>query len=238
MAKKDPDFIPALRFRVLTPFYDLIQRFVVREARFMQQLIDRSDIRAGQSVLDVGCGTGTLALMVKRTHPDAKVFGLDADPEMLAIARAKSAEQALEAEFSQGFASEMPYPDRSFDRVLSTLMIHHLKTPEKKQMAHEVARVLKPGGQIHVLDFGIPRTPYSRLVGGFLRHLEEADDNIAGRLPAILKTGGLTVAETGDYQTFFGSLTFLTGQSSEVPSAFEEEVRVATSNSAGRTQRN
>jgi ubiquinone/menaquinone biosynthesis C-methylase UbiE len=212
MAKTQQDFIPALRFRVFTPFYDTIQRWVVRDAHFKRRLIEQAAIQPGQRVLDVGCGTGTLVLMVKQAHPEAEVVGLDADPEMLKNARAKAAREALAAKFDQGMASELPYPDASFDRVLSSLMIHHLKTADKQKTAREIYRVLKPGGELHVLDFGKPRTFYGKLIGRVLHGFEETGDNFAGRLPGIFEQGGLSVREAGDFQTFFGTLTFLQGK--------------------------
>ena len=214
MANTDRDFIPALRFRVFTPFYDTIQRWVVRDAHFKRKLIEQAAIRPGQTVLDIGCGTGTLVLMVKRAHPDVEAVGIDADPEMLKNARAKSVRDGLAAQFDQGMASELPYPDASFDRVLSSLMIHHLKTPDKEKMASEIHRVLKPGGEMHILDFGKPRTFYGKLIGRVLHGFEETGDNFAGRLPGIFEGAGLSVQETGDYQTFFGTLTFLQGKKS------------------------
>jgi ubiquinone/menaquinone biosynthesis C-methylase UbiE len=150
--------------------------------------------------------------MVKRAQPAADVVGLDADPQMLKVAMAKAAQDGLPVTFDEGMASEMPYPDASFDRVLSSLMIHHLKTPDKGRAAREIHRILKPGGQLHVIDFGKPRTLYGRLLGPFLHRFEEANDNIDGRLPIIFEEAGLEVREIGDYMTFFGSLTFLSGE--------------------------
>lgn len=212
MENRKEEFIPALRFNALTPFYDLIQRWIVRDTRFKSRLIEQAQIRAGHRVLDLGCGTGTLALMVRRAQSAADVVGLDADPRMLKVATAKAAGESLPIQFDQGLAFDLPYSDASFDRVLSSLMIHHLKTPDKEKAAREVYRILKPGGQLHIIDFGKPRTPYGKLVGFFLHGFEEANDNIDGRLPAIFEQAGFRVREAGDFMTFFGSLTFLFGE--------------------------
>ena len=212
MGRSNEEYIPALGIRALTPFYDLIQRWVVRDTRFKSRLIEQAGIQAGHRVLDLGCGTGTLALMVKRSQPDAEVVGLDADPQMLKVASTKATREAPAIKFDQGMTFSLPYPDASFDRVLSSLMIHHLKTPEKQKTAREIYRILKPAGQLHVIDFGKPRTFYGKLVGLFLHGFEEANDNIDGRLPGIFEQAGLRVREAGDFMTFFGSLTFLYGE--------------------------
>jgi ubiquinone/menaquinone biosynthesis C-methylase UbiE len=209
MARSNPEYIPALGIRALTPFYDLIQRTIVRDTIFKRRLIEQAQIRAGQHVLDLGCGTGTLAIMAKRAQPKANVVGLDADPQMLKVARTKADHQAIAVEFDEGMAFDLPYPDASFERVLSSLMIHHLKTSDKEKTAREIHRVLKPGGQFHVIDFGKPRTWYGRLLGPLLHSFEEANDNVDGRLPRILEAAGLKVHATGDFLTFFGDLTFL-----------------------------
>ncbi|HZJ23609.1 MAG TPA: methyltransferase domain-containing protein [Anaerolineales bacterium] len=212
MGRSNEDYIPALGIRALTPFYDLIQRWVVRDTLFKSRLIEQAGIQAGHRILDLGCGTGTLALMVKRSQPDAEVVGLDADPQMLKVAIAKAARERMAVKFDQGMAFSLPYPDDSIDRVLSSLMIHHLKTPDKGKTAREIYRILKPGAQLHVIDFGKPRTFYGKLVGLFLHGFEEANDNIDGHLPRIFEQAGLKVREAGDFMTFFGSLTFLYGE--------------------------
>ena len=212
MTGSDQEYIPALGFRALTPFYDFIQRWLVRDTRFKSRLIEQAEIQAGQRVLDLGCGTGTLAIMAKQMVPTADVAGLDADPQMLNVAKSKATRENVSVQFDQGMTYELPYPDASIDRVLSSLMIHHLKTPDKEITAQEVYRVLKPGGQLHVIDFGKPRTIYGKMLGPFLHGFEEANDNVDGRLPEIFEQAGLRVREMGDFMTFFGSLTFLYGE--------------------------
>lgn len=212
MTVNKQEYIPALGFRALTPFFDLIQRLLLRDDLYKRQLIAQAQIQPGQRVLDLGCGTGTLAIMVKQAQPTADVFGLDADPEILGIARAKATREGMDIRFDEGMTFALPYPDGSIDRVLSSIMIHHLKTPDKERTAREIYRVLKPGGQLHVIDFGKASTPYTKLLYPILHRFEETNDNVDGRLPEIFAAPGLTVREMGDFQTFFGTFTFLYGQ--------------------------
>ena len=212
MSDTNEEYIPALSYRFLTPFYDFIQKYIVRDVRYKNILIEQADIRAGQRVLDLGCGTGTLAIMVKQKHPSAEVAGLDADPDMLKVARYKSSQAKAPVKFDVGFTNNLPYPDQTFDRVLSSIMIHHLKTPDKKKTAQEVFRVLKPGGQLHIVDFGKPVTWYGKMLGPFLHRFEEANDNIDGSLPLFFGEPGLKTQILGHFWTFFGDLDFLKGE--------------------------
>lgn len=212
MTNTDQEYIPALSYRFLTPFYDFVQKYIVRDLRYKTRLIEQADIQPGQHVLDLGCGTGTLAIMVKQIQPSAEVVGLDADPDMLKVAKYKSAQLKAPVKFDVGFTNKLPYPDASFDRILSSIMIHHLKTPDKEMTAHEVFRILKPGGQLHIIDFGKPVTWYGKLLGPFLHGFEEANDNIDGRLPEIFGAPGLKTNVLGNFWTFFGDLAFLKGE--------------------------
>ncbi|HAV77357.1 MAG TPA: methyltransferase type 11 [Anaerolineae bacterium] len=211
MSERQQEYIPALSFRFLTPFFDFIQKYIVRDVRYKSLLIDQANIQPGYKVLDLGCGTGTLAMMAKEAQPEADVTGLDADPEMLEMAVEKSASQNIDVKFDTGFTDKLPYPDASFDRVLSSIMIHHLKTTEKEATAREVFRVLKPGGELHIIDFGKPVSLYGKLLGPFLHGFEEANDNIDGKLPDMFGAPGLKTAISGHFYTFFGDLAFIKG---------------------------
>lgn len=203
-------YIPALRFHALTRLYDPAIRLTTREETFKRRLLAQADPGPGSRVLDLGCGTGTLALMVKRRQPAAEVVGLDADPEILGRARAKAAAAGLEVQLDRGFSTELPYEDESFDLVLSSLFFHHLKRAEKEASAREIARVLRPGGELHMADWGPPSDPLMWLAFGAVRlgdGLEPTWDNAVGALPQILEGAELQGAlETERLRTLFGTL--------------------------------
>lgn len=155
--KKRPHFIPALHFHELTRWYDPMMRRLFPETGIKAAMIAQARIQPGQAVLDAGCGTGTLALLIKRVHPDAAVSGLDIDFRILAIARGKARQQGDFIDWQQGSAACLPYADGSFDRVFASLLLHHLTRDDKRQMLREAFRVLKPGGELYTADFGKPQ---------------------------------------------------------------------------------
>lgn len=108
----------------------------------------------------------TLTFLVKRLRPEADVVGLDGDPKVLEIARAKAAEAGVDIALDHGMAFELPYPDASFHRVLSSLLFHHLTRENKVRTLREVFRVLQPGGELHVADWGEAQNRLMR--GAFL----------------------------------------------------------------------
>ena len=205
-------FVPALG-RLGTRFYDPIIRATTRERRFQKRLLEIAGLSAGDRVLDLGCGTGTLAISAAKRQPLAAIHGIDADPSMIERARQKARTARAEVELTTGSATELPYADTSFELVLSSLLFHHLNHDSKEAAAREVARVLVPGGRLLVADWGAPSDPLMRalfltirLVDGF----ETTDDNFAGRLPEILRSGGLgELVERYRYRTIYGSLVLL-----------------------------
>jgi ubiquinone/menaquinone biosynthesis C-methylase UbiE len=210
MTKNKGRFVPALRFRWLTPLYDPVLRRVMREEAFKRRLIAQANLGGRNRVLDLGCGTGTLTILAKQAHPDADIVGIDPDREVLERAASKAAEAGVDITWDRGFATRLPYPDRSFDRVLSSLMTHHLVRTDRQAAFREVLRVLRPGGEFHLVDFGPPRTFLMRAVAALLRPLEEASDHFDGLLPGQIEEAGFeSVAETDRFDTALGPLVMV-----------------------------
>ncbi|MEW6092913.1 MAG: methyltransferase domain-containing protein [Chloroflexota bacterium] len=210
MAVSNERYIPALSFKWLTPLYDPLLKWVMREETFKRRLIAQARIQPGADVLDLGCGTGTLTILIKQAVPDANVTGLDGDSEVLQIAGRKASQANLEITWDHALAHALPYPDSSFDRVLSSLVVHHLTGENKKKAFLEVFRVLRPGGEFHSVDFGPPHGPGTGLMSRLMRNLEEAQDNFDGRLPGMLVEAGFSaVTETAHLTTLFGPISLL-----------------------------
>lgn len=199
-------YLPGMGRHRLLRFYDPLSRLY--GARTLhRRLLDQADLRPGQQVVEIGCGTGNLTVLVKRRQPDATVRGLDPDPEALARATGKARRAGLAVEFERGFADHLPYADGSVDRVLSALMVHHLDPADRPAALREVARVLAPGGSVHVVDFGGTSEPE-----GLLRRLLRRPHRHGGggdELPALLRAAGLRDPRvTGHESTLLGPCTF------------------------------
>lgn len=182
-------YVPGLGHDRLLPLYDPLCR-LLGMAKVHRPLVDQAGIRPGQRVLEIGCGTGNLALLVKRLHPDAEVVGLDPDPRALARARRKSERKALSVQLDRGFAEQLPYPDGSFDRVFSAFMFHHLGPDEKERALREVRRVLKPGSSLHLLDLGGEKAPSDGFMARLSHRNELLHDNFGDRIPTLMREAG------------------------------------------------
>lgn len=213
MGKTYAHYIPALRYDWLTPLYDPIVGWMMREAAFKRRLVEQARIESGHHVLDLGCGTATLTILVKQAHPDAEVVGLDGDQRILDIARAKIAKAGLAIALDRGMACDLPYRDHSFDRVLCSLVIHHLTRENKLRALREVMRVLKPGGELHVADFGKPHNALMSAASLLIRHFEQVADHLNGLLPSFFREAGFVqVEEMVRVMTLCGTLSLYRGR--------------------------
>lgn len=122
------DYIPALRFKALSRFYDPLVRLTTREGPFKAALIRQTEAPNDATIIDLGCGTGTLAIALKKRHPDARVIGLNADPAILELARVKARAAAVDVEFVESAASEVPFADELADRIASSLFFSSPET--------------------------------------------------------------------------------------------------------------
>jgi ubiquinone/menaquinone biosynthesis C-methylase UbiE len=173
--------------------YDLVvQLLTLGRARALRQLtIDLAQLRAGEAVLDVGCGTGDLTLLAKqRVGASGRVCGIDAGPEMIVVARRKAAKAKIEIDFRVEPIEALTVPDQSFDVVLSSLMMHHLPDDLKPRALAELRRVLRPGGRLLIADFKRPTDHVGQGLLGLLMHghVEQG----AQDLPALLAAAGFT----------------------------------------------
>jgi len=211
MAKLEKSIKPALAYRALTPLYDLVVRATLRERRFKSLLLAQAGIAPAHRVLDLGCGTGTLTLFAVAAQPEAEFLGVDADPEILARARRKlGGRQAGRVLLNLASATKLPFADGVFDRVLSTLMFHHLDPDGKRAALSDCLRVLRPGGELHVADWGRPHGTGMRLLFLAVQLLDgfaTTRDSVFGTLPqSIAQAGFRQVRQHARLRTLFGTL--------------------------------
>ena len=206
--KNQHDFIPALHYHWLTRWYDPVMRLIFPETRITDRLIRQADIQSGEQVLDVGCGTGTHTIRVKQAQPEAMIHGVDIDPEVLKLAQRKIEQNCLELFLKQGSAIALPYSDHHFDHVISCLLVHHLDNQAKQQMFQEAFRVLKPGGQLHLVDFGEPQDIPMWMISLLVRWFEEIQGHIQGMLPKLIQNAGFKLDATPvHFRTLGGTIT-------------------------------
>lgn len=206
MADIQRTYLPAAGHDWSLPLYDPLVKLLGGDTA-RRALLDQAALRPAYRILDIGCGTGTLATLIKRLHPAVEVTGIDPDPKALARARQKAARAEVSIQFDQGFADKLPYPDASFDRVFSSFMFHHLQADLRETTLREVRRVLAPGGSFHMLDFARPDAHAAGWWARLLHSSSHLQDNSDGRILTLMGQGGLVYSKkVRDGAIFFGRL--------------------------------
>jgi len=207
---------PALRYRVLTPLYDFFIRVLMPEREMRGVLAEQIAPRPGTRVLDLGCGTGTFAIMLARARPEAEVVGIDPDPDIVRMAERKAARSAAGLVLRVAGAEALPFDQGAFDIVVSTLVFHHLPPAVKRAALREALRVLRPGGRVLILDFGRPDGPVQAVLGyaaAFLDGWATTAENITGKIPDLMREAGFAeLRETYVRRTLFGTLHLYEGK--------------------------
>ena len=209
-------FTPALGLRALTPVYDVAIAFLTRENVWRSALIEAIALQRGERLLDVGCGTGSLAVRLATVEPGAQVHGIDPDPDVLQRARSKAATAAARIDFYEGFLTgEFLGGKKSFDVVTSSLVFHQVPLAGKRDLLSMMRRALRPAGRLVIADYSLQRTPLMRrLFRATVQSLDGVDDtqpNADGVLPELINEAGFAgVREVRVIPTATGSISILT----------------------------
>ncbi|WP_437339981.1 class I SAM-dependent methyltransferase [Mycobacterium asiaticum] len=212
MTKHHPhDYLPATAHDRFLPAYDLIARLMGMRNVY-EKLIAQAELADGQRVLEIGCGTGNVVIRAKRSGPAIEAIGTDPDPLIVARARRKALGMAG-IRFEQAYAQRLPFADGEFDRVLSSMMLHHVGADAKPAVAAEIFRVLRPGGQLHLVDISGDAHTHSGPLHGLMARLMKRNphfsDNIGDAIPQLLRAAGFECTELATHrQRIVGQLTY------------------------------
>lgn len=195
------DYLPAAGHDYLLPLYDVMTK-LMGVGKIHRELLEHADLSDGHRVLEIGAGTGNLSVLAKRTAPHIALTSTDPDPRALRRAGRKT----KDVTFERAFAQDLPYEDASFDRVLSSLMLHHLGDDLKATALAEIRRVTAPGGTLTVADFVGD-------VHGFAGHKAMRQASFANDVPSLLLDAGFSAAdEVGRRNSRIGTVAFWRGE--------------------------
>jgi ubiquinone/menaquinone biosynthesis C-methylase UbiE len=209
-------FVPALRFSFLTPIFDPFISVFMSETRIKQDLVKQARLNDAKDILDFGCGTATLTILIKRRSPDARVRGLDVDEAILAKAGRKAAAAGADVRFDCYDGGRFPYGNGSFDRVVTCLVLHHLDDTGKKSALREIARILRPAGELFIVDFDRSRSMVLRIMFRAIRLIDGRRNtraNASGAIRRMMSAAGFErVEELARHRTLGGEVTCLSGK--------------------------
>lgn len=204
------NYIPTLRFKWLTPLYDFLLRVTMPEQRIKEKVIALAGIPLNAKVLDFGCGTGTLTIMIKESHPDAIVSGIDIDISVLNQAIRKAESKGLDILLLNYDGRKLPFQNDSFQIVISCLVFHHLDSSIKRSVLEELFRVMDKNGQLIIADFGRSKSWLHRILFNLIRGLDGYKStyaNAKGLLPEFISDAGFEMVNINNrIKTIFGEV--------------------------------
>ncbi|MBS2012558.1 MAG: methyltransferase domain-containing protein [Deltaproteobacteria bacterium] len=208
-------YVPALGYRILTRFYEPVVRWTMKDDCMKGWILDALGLRDGMRVADIGCGPGALVARIAAEHPNAEVFGVDGDPEVLALARAKLQDGHLRATLLHGLATDPPLERGSFDRVVVSLVLHHLSRQDKERTLRAAHALLRSEGQLLVVDWGEAQSVVDRLAFLSIQLLDgfaNTADHVRGLIPDLMRSAGFDeVREARRERTVYGVVSFYRG---------------------------
>lgn len=191
MNKSQRTYLPAAGRDLFLPLYDLVAR-VLGADQARQSLLDQPQLRSAERVLDIGCGTGTFAVLLKKRFPKVEVIGLDPDQKALTRASRKAERAGLSIRFDEGFADDLHYESGSFDMVFSSFMFHHLEGKDREKTLREVRRILKPSGSFCLLDFEVSQAASGHGFFHLLHSSERLRHNSEDRILTLMRNAGFS----------------------------------------------
>ena len=181
-------FLPAARFNALTEQFDFVCELIGFDKKYRRQVLDTLHVPDKKvRVLDVGCGTGTLAVELKKQKPLVAMYGVDPDKKILALARKKMIKNRVNVHLKQAYAQKLPFSDNYFDAAYSSLVWHHIPDAAKQDCFDEVFRVLKKGCIFVLSDMGKPKHWWLPSYTHFARFFEDGRANYDGRIPGMME---------------------------------------------------
>lgn len=210
-------YTPALGMHSLTSEYDRVIAVMTREQKWRGRLVAALAPQADDTIVDLGCGTGTLAIMIQQAAKTARVIAIDPDSTVRGIASAKAEAAGAKIEFVPALGGDrvdgLPYSKA--DKVVTSLVLHQCSMEAKEALLANAFALLRPGGRLFVADFGVQKTLLMQLLFNQVRSLdgyENTRPNKDGIIPTLISRAGFAnVTEEWTVQTPTGSITLWTG---------------------------